>query len=1233
MREKNNRPPLKTLLLILSLCAPHALASKPLPISIHTTGMKHTAATTLVAQGSTVLEAGKPIQRELNGGGAHAYTVNVAAGQFASIVAEQRSVDVVVVLFSPSGAQLKEVDSPNGTEGPETVAFVAHESGAYRIEVRALDKTAPAGRYEIRVDALRAATKADRTTDLAERLLAAKTEDERASLQAAEPELITTDLLASLHDLAIPLYQNAQHEQAFAAFELEFKLAEKLGSKDRMAAALNAIGVVHEAREEYDQALDYYHKSIALIETLPNNKAKLAQMYYNVGNGYRFKGDFAHGLESYRKSQSLYEEVGNKHMVTVTRNSVGLSYNLLGNQTVALENYQKSLAELEAMGDTPNVVETLAYIGSTHAVLGRYAPALEAYRRALKLSEGLGNPYNNLSFLTLIGLIYYDQGDYAHALETYTSEQQIAEKLENKSAYAQALLDVGDVLRAQGDNARAEENYRQALKLAQTFMRTAGTGRLQDRIGIARILNSLGETAVAMGDDTHALEFFQQSLKLFEDAPVEFVVEGTTTLLNNIGSAYARQGNNAEAQKYFQRALELSERIGHAAGVARTLNSLAGISRAENDPARALEQANRATQIARDIGDRETFWAARTSAGEALRARGDFAGARAAFEEAIATVESLRAGFVAQQARASYFAKVRKPYEAYVDLLMQLHRQHPADGNDTRALEASERARARTLLEALTEAGADIRAGVEPSLLARERELQQRLNAAARRQVKFVGVGRGGEEQSSAIKREIDELSASLQDVQSEIRRASPRYAALTQPAPLGVGEMQRQLVDADTLLLEYALGEERSYLWAVTPTSVKTYELPARALIEKSAREVYDLLTLRNRGGRGLTDDPQFAAQSDAKFAVAAARLSAMVLAPVANELGTKRLLVVSDGALQYVPFAALPDPAADAKARQPLVVAHEIVSLPSASVLAVLRQETRGRARAPKAVAVLADPVFEQDDERVKPTDARGATTRAVSNSTTGRRDAGDTNAAETRSIVERALGSTKLNDATGAKSNDAAGATRDHIYISRLPFTRREAQAILTTVAAAEGMQALDFRASRETAMGGELSQYRIVHFATHGILNSEHPELSGVVLSLVNEQGQPTDGFLRLHEIYNLKLPAELVVLSACQTALGKEIRGEGLVGLVRGFMYAGAPRVMASLWKVDDLATAELMKRFYQSMLKDGLRPAAALRAAQRSMWEPRGAQGRRDSQERWRDPYYWAAFQLQGEWK
>jgi CHAT domain-containing protein len=190
-------------------------------------------------------------------------------------------------------------------------------------------------------------------------------------------------------------------------------------------------------------------------------------------------------------------------------------------------------------------------------------------------------------------------------------------------------------------------------------------------------------------------------------------------------------------------------------------------------------------------------------------------------------------------------------------------------------------------------------------------------------------------------------------------------------------------------------------------------------------------------------------------------------------------------------------------------------------------------------------------------------------------------------------------------------------------RLPFSRLEAEEIARFAGERRTRLALDFDASRALATGAEIGRYRLVHFATHALLNTRDPELSGVVLSLVDEEGRPQNGFLRLYDIYNLEINADLVVLSACQTALGQEVRGEGLIGLTRGFMYAGTPRVVATLWRIDDRATAELMRRFYRGILEQGLRPAAALRAAQASMWR----------ETRWRSPHFWAGFTFQGEWR
>jgi CHAT domain-containing protein len=239
-----------------------------------------------------------------------------------------------------------------------------------------------------------------------------------------------------------------------------------------------------------------------------------------------------------------------------------------------------------------------------------------------------------------------------------------------------------------------------------------------------------------------------------------------------------------------------------------------------------------------------------------------------------------------------------------------------------------------------------------------------------------------------------------------------------------------------------------------------------------------------------------------------------------------------------------------------------------------------------------VLADPIFSVNDARFR-------------GSVRARETASSTPSTNDTRIIEH-----------------LSGGPAGQLAIRRLPFTRQEADQIMAVAPAGSNFKALDFRASRLVATSGELSQYRYVHFATHGYLDTARSGLSAIVLSMIDEQGNPQDGFLRTHDIYNLKLPAELVVLSACETGLGKDVKGEGIEGLTRGFMYAGARRVVVSLWNVNDKATAALMQRLYVGMLKSNKTPAAALRAAQIELLRTR----------QWQSPYYWAAFVMQGEW-
>ena len=490
--------------------------------------------------------------------------------------------------------------------------------------------------------------------------------------------------------------------------------------------------------------------------------------------------------------------------------------------------------------------------------------------------------------------------------------------------------------------------------------------------------------------------------------------------------------------------------------------------------------------------------------------------------------------------------------------------------------------------------------------MAEENRLQELIDAKEKQRFELVNSRKIEDPVAKANakkwEKEVSALLNQQKELQTKIRTSSPKYAALKYPEPLKLPQIQQQL-DRDTLLLEYSLGKKHSYVWAVTQTSITTYELPKSTEIEAAAKEFYQLLknpgnNLYSRGA--INVEPS-------SGSVNAIKLSRMLLQPVASQLGNKRLLIVSDGALQSVPFAALPDInpqqtlqkkqnkqnslAGGESNYQPLLVNHEIINFPSATTIALQRKELKVRKKAPLTLAILADPVFSADDPRV-----------------TGK-----------SSIVPELDTRSQLEQSTlkrVARNLNRSG-------WGRLDGTRKEAQAISQLVPASNRLEVFDFDANYNWANSPQLQQYRYLHFATHGFVDSINPELSGIVLSLFDKQGKPVRGYLRLGDIFNLNLPAELLVLSACETGLGKEVSGEGLVGLTRGLMYAGVARIVVSLWNVDDQGTAMLMQEFYKQLLQQGKSPTTALRAAQLNMWQ----------QQKWRNPYYWSAFIFVGEWQ
>jgi CHAT domain-containing protein/Flp pilus assembly protein TadD len=781
----------------------------------------------------------------------------------------------------------------------------------------------------------------------------------------------------------------------------------------------------------------------------------------------------------------------------------------------AIPKFEQAAILYRQVGEKSSEARSLAYIGYIYDSLGEKQKALEFYNQALPLFQTVGNREGEAATFNNIGSVYNSLGEKQKALEFYNQALSLRRAVGDRRGEAYTLHNIGFVYDSLGEHQKALEFYNQALPLRRA---------VGDRGGEAATLNNIGLVYDDLGEHQKALEFYNQALPLIRTVGGR---EGEAATLNNIGAVYNSFGEKQKALKTYNQALSLLRAVGDRRGEAYTLHNIGFVYDSLGEHQKALEFYNQALPLRRAVGDREGEADTLYNVASLQRNQGNLKQALTLMDSVITIIENLRTKIGSQELRASYFATVQDYYELYIDLLMQLHQQNPNQGYDALALNASERSRARGLLELLTEAGTDIRSGVDPKLVDRERTLQQQLDTVEKRRIQILS-GNHTKEQAEAIKREQITLLEDYRQVQADIRATSPSYAALTQPKPLTLTEIQQQVLDDDTLLLQYSLGKERSYLWAVTKTSITSYELPKRTEIEAAAQQFYRLLNSPDYRLGQQRSIIRVEPTSPATEAVT--NLSQMLLEPVAQQLGNKRLLIVSDGALQYIPFSALPVPGAKETEVVPLLVKHEIVNLPSASTLAVLRNEINGRKPAPKTVAVLADPIFSSNDERLKTLVGVGAQGVAP---------------------LQRAMPD-DVDSLALARSARESGVT-----FKRLPFTRTEGDRILSLVPTAQKMQAFDFAASRTTATNPQLSQYQIVHFATHGILNSKNPELSGIVLSLVDEKGTPENGFLRLQDIFNLNLPAELIVLSACETGLGQDVKGEGLVGLTRGFMYAGS----------------------------------------------------------------------------
>lgn len=838
----------------------------------------------------------------------------------------------------------------------------------------------------------------------------------------------------------------------------------------------------------------------------------------------------------------------------------------LGAPIEALEAMSQAVTGFERFGNAWELAPALNQLSNIQSQLGQLDNSETTLYQALEVGKQADFPAVRAATWNNLGVLYSTRGEFSEALGAYQQAETLYSDLGHIAAQAETLHNLGSLLLLLG---RIEEG-RQSLQKAVEHRRET-----QWPLGEARALAALGwalelDTEIGNSSYLEALSTYDQAIEIFESHDTALDL---AQALERRGEVHRRLGRLEEAQEDLEYALKLLDPDAGPMqegwiqlGLGAVLSDRGGLEEAYEHLTDSIRNFDQIDHPAGQVAARAALARVERSSGQRKRAA-------QTLEAAIKIIESSRRTLRTPQFRRTFLVIRQEVYLELVDLwasasheaaqLSSPEARLRAQDFAERAFEAAERAKARTLLDQISSPHWGQRLGT-PSLL----ESRQIVDALEARQIMSAlpshdreiaderrghaghnSTGLFGDLQEARLTWERRlELSDTVADPQVEPAKASDIYP----------------LLDPNTYLLAFSLNKKRSWAFSLKQGEIQVFQLSSRQEIEAAARRTHVLLP--KWGMLGFSRAAEDSVQT----------LTSLVFDPIGNLEPETRLLIVPDGALHLVPFGLLLSPI-----EQPLLSAHDIVHLPSASVLPSLRERSKNQQPTTRFLASVADPVFEPNDQRLGETASR----RAMGEVSPGSR------------------------------------------HLPRLLASRTEAKRVLDLAREARPSQDSvvyeSFSADRNLLLQGELSNYRFLHFATHGLIDAADPQLAGLAFSNFDQDGGLRTGYLPARALYDVKIGADLVVLSACRSAVGQQLRGEGLIGLSHGFFVAGAQHLIASLWDVDDDASAELMFRFYRHLFQGEIDPAEALRLAQLEI---------RD-ETIWRDPKYWAGFIAIGDWE
>jgi CHAT domain-containing protein len=912
------------------------------------------------------------------------------------------------------------------------------------------------------------------------------------------------------------------------AFQESARLFEAAHAETKAAEAYFRAGEIDARLSRYASARRSFRKTLQLGQE-PELRCKALS---RIARTFATTGPFALADQYSSQALGLCGNLGEGAQAEAME-ARGEALDLAGERAQSDQHLLRARALFAIAKDDNGQAQALLMLASHELFSSDKQPeGIAAAAQALQLWSSAENQSGIARMRSILGTFATINGDFEVAQCNYRIARPIFQELGNKD-------DEGSVLNGLGSVSGEMGEWQNSLHF---FERARATfAGIHDQLGEIEAIRGMGKALLLMKSSRSRIPLYQAELKLARQAGDPISV---TSALADTATAYEAEGRYAQAEAFYLRALEGYRNANHLHGEGNVLIRLGHLQAAQNKLTQAIASLQSADRLKSQAGEVERVAEIQYELAAVYLRANRLQDALAAIQKTIDSIEKQRVSISHFESRGSYFASVHQYYSLYIQALMLLDQQQPGAGFAEKAFNASERSKVRSLLDLITTSGQDAPCD---QLLARQ-----------------------------------------LAPDESNERGSQLLASAASGASTVTMAEVRELVEEGDTVLVEYALGEEKSYVWAIASGRTTAYPLPPSRQIKNLVAGFRKTLQPPEwKAGESAAEYQERARRSGQEFQTISRQLSRILLGPL--DLGAaKRLLIVPDGSLQYLPFAALALPGAPAK---PLISDYEVVTLPSASVLAGLRIAAANKPSSTSTAAIFADPVFEADDPRVSGSPAMpkaGNQDRPV---------------ALTRAIQDLGKGT----------------------YIPRLPASRNEANAIATAlrVKDMQGVRvALDFDANRKYVLSQGLSQFRLIHFATHGVVDTRFPERSGLILSLIDRQGRHGDGYLRLADIYSLRLSADLVVLSACESALGRDLASEGIIGLPRAFLHAGAKSVIASLWKVNDEATSKLMAGLY-SRIERGESPSSALRNAQLEMAR----------NQEWSKPYYWAAFVLQGDYR